>query len=278
MNKLLLVDGSNLLFQMFYGMPSRILNHKGKPIWGILGFIGALLKMINHIQPTHILVLFDGEHENTRTELYPEYKANRIDYSAIPEEETPFFQLNDIYRALSYLNIKFKEITDNETDDYIASYVAKYEKQITIVIASWDSDYFSLISKNVSILRYRGKKSYLCDIPYLQNKLGIVPKQYSFYKALVGDASDHIKGIHKIGPISAARIVNSYSSVEELYLNLENDPQKQLLQNQKEKLLLNQKLIEFQNTLLVPYELDELYYKNKEIRTIEVLKAISVLA
>ena len=72
--------------------------------------------------------------------------------------------------------------------------------------------------------------------------------------------------------------MNSYSSVEELYLNLENDPQKQLLQNQKEKLLLNQKLIEFQNTLLVPYGLDELYYKNKEIRTIEVLKAISVLA
>ena len=112
---------------------------------------------------------------------------------------------------------------------------AKYEKQITIVIASWDSDYFSLISKNVSIFTILRKKSYLCDIPYLQNKLGIVPKQYSFYKALVGDASDHIKGIHKIGPISAARIVNSYSSVEELYLNLENDPQKNSSSKTKKK-------------------------------------------
>ena len=69
MDKLLLVDGSNLLFQMFYGMPARILNTQGKPIQGTLGFVGALLKMIRMVQPTHVAVLFDGECHNDRTDL-----------------------------------------------------------------------------------------------------------------------------------------------------------------------------------------------------------------
>ena len=65
MKKLLLVDGSNLLFQMFYGMPTRIVNSQGKAIQGTLGFVGALLKIIKMSRPTHLVVLFDGEHENS---------------------------------------------------------------------------------------------------------------------------------------------------------------------------------------------------------------------
>ena len=68
MDKLLIVDGHNLLFQMFYGMPSRIINGQGKAINGVLGFVGALLKIIKIVSPTHIIVLFDGEHENSRTQ------------------------------------------------------------------------------------------------------------------------------------------------------------------------------------------------------------------
>ncbi len=100
MNRLLIVDGSNLLFQMFFGMPSRITNSKGKAIQGTLGFVGALLKIIRRSEPTHIAVLFDGEHENERAELYAEYKANRVDYSQISEEDSPFSQLSDVYTRL----------------------------------------------------------------------------------------------------------------------------------------------------------------------------------
>ena len=88
MNKLLLVDGSNLLFQMFFGMPARIVNEQGKAIQGTLGFVGALLKIIRMTSPTHIAVLFDGECENNRSTLNPEYKANRIDYNEVSEDET----------------------------------------------------------------------------------------------------------------------------------------------------------------------------------------------
>ena len=90
MDKLLIVDGSNLLFQMFYGMPARIVGADGKAIQGTLGFVGALLKIIRMTAPTHVLVVFDGECENPRRELDEDYKGNRPDYSQLPEEDTPF--------------------------------------------------------------------------------------------------------------------------------------------------------------------------------------------
>lgn len=86
---------------MFFGMPARIVNGKGKAIWGTLGFVGALLKMIRKVEPTHAAVLFDREHENTRSALDQNYKANRVDYSETPEEDNPFSQLLDVYAALA---------------------------------------------------------------------------------------------------------------------------------------------------------------------------------
>lgn len=103
--RLLVVDGSNLLFQMFFGMPSRIMNRDGKAIQGVLGFVGALRKILGRTSPTHAAVLFDGPHQNPRTQVDAAYKANRPDYSQIPEEQNPFSQLPNICAALDYLKI-----------------------------------------------------------------------------------------------------------------------------------------------------------------------------
>ena len=134
MNTILLIDGSNLLFQMFFGMPARIVNKQGKPIQGTLGFTGALLKIIKRFEPTHLLVLFDGEHYNNRKDLDQNYKANRVDYSLVDESENPFSQLNDIYAVLDFLNIKRYETTVCETDDLIASYALTYGQENKILI------------------------------------------------------------------------------------------------------------------------------------------------
>ncbi len=151
MNRILIIDGSNLLFQMFFGMPSRIVNEQGKAIQGTFGFVGALLKIIRKTEPTHIAVLFDGEHENVRAALDSDYKANRIDYGETPEENNPFSQLSDVYAALDYLGIKHTETVDCETDDWIAGYAFTYGQENEIVISSFDSDFFQLITDNVSL-------------------------------------------------------------------------------------------------------------------------------
>lgn len=88
--KLLLIDGHNLLFQMFYGMPTRIKGKDGAPIQGVLGFVGATLKIIHQLLPSHVCIIFDGEHKNPRNELLSSYKANRKDYSTVLEEDNPF--------------------------------------------------------------------------------------------------------------------------------------------------------------------------------------------
>lgn len=179
--RLLLVDGSNLLFQMFFGMPSRIVNEQGKAIQGTLGFVGALRKIIHRVGPTHLAVLFDGEHENARAALDPEYKSNRADYSQVPEEENPFPQIDDVYAALDYMGIIHTETADCEADDLIAGYALTYGKQMDIVISSFDNDFFQLLTDRVSILRYRGKDTVIWTQDSLKEKFGIVSVQYDIF-------------------------------------------------------------------------------------------------
>ena len=136
MKRFLLVDGSNLLFQMFFGMPSRIVNSEGRAIHGTLGFTGALLRMARMTTPTHIAVLFDGEHENDRKELLPDYKAGRRDFTDAADGDDPFSQLPDIYRVLDTLGCFHTEITDYEADDAIASCAMRFGGMYEVIVAS----------------------------------------------------------------------------------------------------------------------------------------------
>ena len=279
MEKLLIVDGSNLLFQMFYGMPTRITAPNGKAIQGTLGFIGALLKILRRISPSYAVVLFDGEHAIPRMELDENYKANREDFSLLPEEETPFSQLPDIYRALDHLGIRYAETVDCETDDWIAAYTFAYKDKMDMVISSFDSDFFQLIDEHVQVLRYRGEKTVLCDIPYLQDKLGIRPSQYADFKALTGDTADNIRGADKIGPKTAAALLHRFGTLENLLQNIplvEKPSIRQSLQENATRLARNYQLIHLSGNAPLPFPLDALIYKDRGITTSQVLTAIGL--
>lgn len=279
MNTLLLVDGSNLLFQMFYGMPARIVNSKGRAIQGTLGFVGALLKIIKMVKPTHIAVLFDGESTNPRYSLDADYKANRPDYSETPEEETPFSQLPDIFSALKFLGIPFTETTLCETDDWVSGYVHTYGNSCKIVISSFDSDYFQLVSENVSVLRYKGEKTQICTPSYVKEKFGVNPCQYADFKCLVGDTSDNIKGAPKVGPKTAKELILQFDSLENILQNcneISKPATKASIIESQDRLKLNYKLIKLLDYKPLPFELSELKYTYQGQTTTEVLTAIGV--
>ena len=280
MNKLLLVDGSNLLFQMFFGMPARIFNRRGKAIHAAVGFVGALLKIIRMTEPTHVAVLFDGEHENGRVALNADYKANRIDYSEVPEQECPFTQLPDIYAALDCLGIKRAETTVCETDDWIAGYALTYGKDSQIIISSFDSDYFQLITGNVSGLRYRGAKTAVYTPEYISERYGILPSQYADFKSLVGDVSDNIKGADKIGPKTAALLLNRFKTLDNIIANAEDierlSVRESVIKN-SERLRTNYKLIKLTDGAELPFKLDELTYNGVNTTTNEVLIKTGIL-
>ena len=275
MNRLLIVDGSNLLFQMFFGMPARIVNEQGKSIQGTLGFVGALLKIIRKTKPSHIVVLFDGEQDYYSSTLDSEYKANRVDYSETPKEETPFSQLPDVYAALDYLGIKHTETITCETDDLIAGYALDYGQDNDIVISSFDSDFFQLITEKVSVLRYRGNNTVICTPEYIKDKFNVTPLQYADFKSLIGDTSDNIKGADKIGPKTAALLLNEFGTLENILANadvIKKPSIKESIIKNAEKLRTNYKIIKLDNSVPLPFAMSELAYNFTGITTNEVLK------
>ena len=279
MNRLLIVDGSNLLFQMFFGMPARIVNEQGKAIQGTLGFVGALLKIIRRTEPTYIAVLFDGEHENSRSQINADYKANRMDYSQVSAEENPFSQLPDVYAALDYLGIKHAETITCETDDWIAGYALTYGKEMEIVISSFDSDFFQLITDKVSVLRYRGEKTVICTPDYIKDKFNIKPEQYADFKSLTGDISDNIRGADKVGPKTASKLLNKYGTLENILANAESIDKpsiKDSIVRNTERLRNNYKIIKLDNTAPLPFALEDIAYNFTGITTNEVLRGLGL--
>lgn len=279
MDKLLVVDGSNLLFQMFYGMPARIINHQGKAIQGTLGFVGALLKIIRMTHPSHVLVVFDGECENERRSLDEAYKANRPDYSLVPQEDTPFSQLPDIYAALDELGICHNETENCEADDWIAGYAKEYGAQMDVVVASQDSDFYQLITERVSVLRYRGKNTVVCDPAYIREKLGIEPWQYAAFKSLTGDASDNIRGADKIGPKTAAELMGQFGDLQALLAKPEGIRKpsiRESVRRNAERIRRNYELIRLDGAEKLPFELAQLHWQDTGMTTTGVLKKIGL--
>lgn len=279
MERLLVVDGSNLLFQMFYGMPARIMGKNGKPIQGTLGFVGALLKIIRMVEPTHLAVVFDGECHNERCDLDENYKANRPDYSQMAEEETPFSQLPDIYAALDHLRICHRETRDCEADDWMAAFARKYGGDREVVIASQDSDLFQLIGDGVQILRYRGEKTVICDSEYIKEKLGIAPSQYADFKSLTGDGSDNIRGAEKVGPKTAAALLQQFGSLENMLIHwneIGKPSIRESIHKSEERLRINQLLIRLDGKQTPPFSWEEMAWRDSGITTGQVLQAIGL--
>src|SRR5574344_130899 len=278
MNRLLLIDGSNLLFQMFFGLP-EVKVHGKKVVQGTLGFVGGLLKIIRMTSPSHVLVVFDGEHENPRSQLSSDYKSNREDFTDVEADLNPFSQLDDIYSALDYLEIAHMETADCEADDIIAGYCHLFHEEMEIVISSMDSDFLQLICDNVRVLRYHGKNSVICDVGFVQDRFGIESRQYAEYKALVGDSADNIKGIRGFGPKTAGMLLREFGSIQGILSNVEllKRPSLRDAFSQAEQVLdLNMQLIRLNSIDVLPFPLEELEYADLSLSSNVVLQAIGL--
>ena len=279
MSKLLIVDGSNLLFQMFFGMPSRIVGKNGMPVQGVLGFVGALLKILQITNPTHVAVFFDGECQNARRDLDADYKANRPDYSNVSEEENPFSQLPYIQAALELLQIPYAETTDCEADDWIAAY-ARQMPTDELVISSFDSDFFQLITDRVSVLRYRGDHTAILTPASIFEKFGIFPTQYADFKALVGDTADNIRGVPGVGPKTAAQLLGQFDTLQEVVDHAEQIKRASVraaVQKNTERLLKNRRLILLEGERPLPFSMETLAYTETALTTGQILRAIGAL-
>lgn len=276
MRRIVLIDGHNLLFRMFYGIPAPIRNSKGIDIRGLIGFIGSLKKIVEEFKPFSVYVVFDSEtSKNSNLEIDDNYKANRIDYSKVEENENPFTQLPMIKSSLDYLRIDYLEVQENETDDFIASLVSKYNEIFEYVIVSTDSDFLQLVDENIYLYVPRGKKSILYTPEEVINKYKVDPSRFVLFKSLVGDKTDNIKGVKGIGEITAAKILE-YNSIGN-FMNSNPDSRLTCLLKENEYLIdRNQKLIrlnrELDTSSVIFKELPETIFRLKTYEIIDAIK------
>lgn len=244
MKKIVLVDGHNLLFRMYFGIPASIRNSKGKEIKSLVGFLGSIKKLANELAPYSLVVIFDSQTSGINNKnLDSNYKANRKNYDNVEEENNPFSQLPLIKKALDYLQIFHLEVAHFEADDYIASLVTKESDQRwQYIVASTDFDFIQLINKSTLLYMPRGKNSVLFDCERVFQKYQITPQQYVQFKSLTGDKSDNIQGVKGIGVKTAAQIL-SYGSLDQYIEQSANTKLANLLKENREKILKNIELI-----------------------------------
>lgn len=277
MEKLLIIDGSYLLFQSFYGMPRPIRSKGGERIEAAICFLGILGKTIKELKPDFVYVIFDGETELKRKDEYEDYKTNRIDYSLLDVEENPYAQLPLIQSMLDFYQIAYSETKDMEGDDFIAGIVNRYKNSLDIYISSGDRDFFQLICDNVKVFAYRGKLSKIWDKAAIIEKYGFDPKYFATYKALIGDQSDNIKGIKGIGPKSATKLILEHGSLDEIFEHIDNIKQRELLLNFKELCYKNLQIIRLDNANPLELNLADCKKYCENINAIKYLKENNLL-
>ena len=279
MENILIIDGNNLLFQMFYGMPSKIYNKSGQTIHATIGFISAILRLIKLINATKVICVFDEDSSDERKDEYQDYKANRtINYDELPSDENPFNEEDKIIKCLQSMNISVLKSKNMEADDLIASLAYLYKEDHKVYISSFDSDFFQLIHKNVSIIRYKGKNSKIIDKSTFINDFNFIPNKYVFYKSLVGDSADNIKGIPGIGKKRATTIVNNCDSFEELIMKANELLPKKIASSiceEIDKFYLNNKIISLTYKPQIIYDLNDFGFdeSNLSLTNSQILSA-----
>ena len=216
MNKIILVDGNNLIFRSYYataysGVIMR--NSNGFPTNALYGFINMINKIIREEKPEYILVAFD-KGKTFRHQAYTEYKAGRSD---TPDELKQQFPVAK--EVLNAMGIKYFEMDNYEADDIIGtlSSLAHKDKNFDCEIVSSDKDLLQLIEDDVVVKVVKSNDYIIMDRDSFKKTYEIEPIRMIDLKALMGDASDNIPGVQGIGEKTAIKLLKEYDSIDNLY-------------------------------------------------------------
>jgi DNA polymerase-1 len=235
----LLIDGLSLVFQAFYAIRG-LTNAQGVPTGAVLGFTRAVQKMLTSFAPTHAVVAFDSPGPSFRKAIYEAYKANREE---APEEFHQ--QLPYVFRLLDAMQIPRIAKSGFEADDLIGTLARRADAEgLRVLIATADKDLFQLVNDHVSVLRTRKDDMQVYGPAEVQERMGVPPEKIVSYLALVGDTWT-ISRIPKVGPKTAAALLQQFASLDEILDNLDrvaNARQRALIEENAELGRLSQRL------------------------------------
>ncbi len=271
--KLFLIDGHALVFKMYYAFLSNpIVNSKGEDMSVLFGFTKYLLELIDKEQPTHIAVSFDPPGGTFRNQLYPEYKANR--------KETPeliISALEPLSELLGKMNIPVLMMSGFEADDVIGSAAKQFAaKGFEVYMVTPDKDFGQLVSERIFQFKPgKGKgDNEIYGVKEICEKWGIKsPEQVIDILAICGDASDNVPGVQGVGPKGAAKLLEKYGSLENIYAHISEltARQQELFLTAQDHIALSKELVTIKNDIPITASADEMRFKMRYTPELENL-------
>lgn len=264
MEKIILVDGNNLLFRSYYATAysgNFMKNSKGFPTNALYGFTNMINKIINEECPTYMIVAFD-KGKTFRHEKYEQYKDGRIE---MPDELKVQFPLAK--ELLTHMGIKYYECDNYEADDIIGTF-AKYcdeEEDFIGTIVSSDKDLLQLISHDVDIKLLKQKDYIRYNEKSFKEAYGIEPINIIDLKALMGDSSDNIPGVKGIGEKTALKLLHDYKTLNGVYDNLDKltPKMREKLENDKDNAYMSYDLATIYKEVPMEISIPDIKLKNK---------------
>ncbi|WP_019121962.1 DNA polymerase I [Brevibacillus massiliensis] len=268
MSHLVLIDGNSIANRAFYALP-LLSTSSGLHTNALLGFTTMLLKVLDEMKPTHLLVAFDAGKVVFRHSEYTEYKGGR---AKTPPELSEQFPL--IRELLDAFSIKRFELEGYEADDIIGTMTRRADQNgwKTTVITG-DKDMLQLVSDCVSVALTRKGVSEieLYTAKEIEEKYGLAPAQIIDLKGLMGDSSDNIPGVPGVGEKTALKLLHQYGSVEEVLANIDHISGKKLqenLRNNVEQAKMSKSLATIMREAPVDLQLDDVSFNGYDAPTL----------
>jgi DNA polymerase-1 len=209
---LVLVDGSSYLYRAFNALPP-FTNSRGEPTGAVFGVLNMLAKFLKDYDPERIAVVFDASGKTFRDELFAEYKAHRP-----PMPDDLRAQIEPLFEAVKGMGLPILREKGVEADDVIGTLAcAAARDNLSVLISTGDKDMAQLVSPQITLINTMSGT--LLDREGVKAKFDVFPEQIIDYLALVGDSSDNIPGIDKVGPKTAAKWLGKYSTLDALVEN-----------------------------------------------------------
>jgi DNA polymerase-1 len=218
--RLLLIDGHSMAYRAFFALPAEnFTTAQGQHTNAIYGFATMLLSLLTSEKPTHVAVAFDVSRKTFRSEIFPEYKANR---AKTPDEFRS--QMSYLHELVTAFGITTFEVEGFEADDIIATISKQAEREgAEVFICTGDRDSFQLVNEKTTVLYPKRGVSDLTRMTpdAVQEKYGMSPEQYPDFAALRGDPSDNLPSVPGVGEKTAAKWIVEFGSLHELIANID---------------------------------------------------------
>ena len=263
---LVLVDGSSYLYRAYHALPP-LTNSRGEPTGAVYGVANMLRRLLKDYDPERIAVVFDAKGKTFRDELFEQYKAHRP-----PMPDDLVVQIEPLHALVQAMGLPMLVVPGVEADDVIGTLAREARgRGLPVVISTGDKDMAQLVTDGVTLVNTMSDTT--LDTQGVVEKFGVPPERIVDYLALVGDTSDNIPGVPKVGPKTAAKWLNQYGSLDEIIAHADEIKGKvgESLREHLAELELSRQLARIRTDLELPLALDDLSLREPDRKALREL-------